>query len=103
MTPLSVHVIPKGNAWAVVNSGSDRVLRIFDQQLDAIEFALEHAKKHDRNVFVHRLDGKITTSFDLDRIDLAIDMMKCIRILTLDGENTKKAAREILQKRLGIE
>lgn len=45
--------------WRVRKEGSEKTIKFFKTQKEAIEFANELAEKYDGFVVVHRLDGKI--------------------------------------------
>ena len=45
--------------WKVFNAGSDKVIKLFDTQAEALKYAKELAKKNDGSVMLHGLDGKL--------------------------------------------
>ena len=45
--------------WKVFNAGSDKIIKLFATQAEALEFAKGLAKKNDGSVILHGLDGKI--------------------------------------------
>ena len=45
--------------WKVFNAGSDKVIKLFATQAEALAFAKDLAKKNDGSVMLHGLDGKL--------------------------------------------
>lgn len=45
--------------WKVFNAGSDKVIKLFATQAEALAYAKELAKKQDGSVMLHGLDGKL--------------------------------------------
>ena len=59
MSKPDVHVVHKNDKWAVQKEGSQRALRTFDTQKDALGMAKEIARKECVELFVHGRDGQI--------------------------------------------
>lgn len=45
--------------WRVRKSGSNKTIKYFQTQKEAIDFAKELAKKYDSDIVIHKMDGKI--------------------------------------------
>ena len=45
--------------WKVFNAGSDKVIKLFKTQAEALDYAKALAKKQDGSVMLHGLDGKL--------------------------------------------
>ena len=45
--------------WKVFNAGSDKVIKLFKTQAEALDYAKTLAKKQDGSVMLHGLDGKL--------------------------------------------
>jgi len=59
MSKLKVHVVPKGNDWAVKKEGNTKASAITDTKKEAIEKAIPLAKREKSEVIIHGKDGKI--------------------------------------------
>ena len=57
----TVHVIPasSGDKWTVKKTGSERALKTFEKQSDAVDWARSHVKENRSEVVIHRKDGTI--------------------------------------------
>jgi hypothetical protein len=55
----NVHVVPKGNSWAVKTEKSERALRITETQKEAVGNAQDLAKKQQSELIIHRTTGEI--------------------------------------------
>lgn len=53
------HVVPKSGKWAVKSEGSCRVTSIHPTQSNAVDAAIDIAKKQKSEVVIHRPDGRI--------------------------------------------
>lgn len=53
------HVVPRGDRWGVLSSGSERVSRIYATQGEAIEIARERARRDGSVMYIHGRDGRI--------------------------------------------
>ena len=45
--------------WRVRKEGSDKTIRYFDTQKEAIDFANSLSKNNDASIKIHKVDGKI--------------------------------------------
>ncbi len=45
--------------WQVKYGGSDKPIKLFDTQAEAIDYATELSKKYDKSITIHKKDGKI--------------------------------------------
>lgn len=45
--------------WKVFNAGSDKVIKLFDTQAEALTYAKGLAKNNDGHVMLHGVDGKL--------------------------------------------
>jgi hypothetical protein len=59
MAKKNQHVVPLGNAWAVIGEGANRFTLIADNQRDAITVAKEIAKTNRSQLIIHTRDSKI--------------------------------------------
>lgn len=55
----NLHVVPRGNRWGVLTTGSERVSRIFATQGEAIESARARARRDGTVMYIHGQDGRI--------------------------------------------
>lgn len=55
----SHHVVPHGDQWAVVRSGSDRASGLYDTQQQAIDAGREISQNQSTELFIHRPNGQI--------------------------------------------
>ena len=63
MSKKSQHVVPnlKGG-WSVKSQGSDRAVKTFDTQSDAVSWARSKSRKEGLDLIVHGRDGTIRSS-----------------------------------------
>lgn len=59
MAKKNVHVVPKGNQWAVKKEGNQRVTSVHSRKEDAIERGRQEAEKEHSELIIHRQDGTI--------------------------------------------
>lgn len=57
-----VHVVPHGNGWATKTEGSSRAGKVTSTQKQAIDAAVQQAKRTQVEVVIHRPDGRIRDS-----------------------------------------
>ena len=62
MSKKSQHVVPRGNAWAVVGAGNSRGTAILNTQAAAISRAREMAINNSSEVVIHRSNAQIRGS-----------------------------------------
>lgn len=62
MIKKSQHVVPRGNAWAVLGAGNSRATAIVNTQGAAIARAREIAINNRTEVVIHRPNGQIRDS-----------------------------------------
>jgi len=55
----NVHVLPRGDRWAVEKEKSQRASNLVDTQKEAIEIAKEYAKQDQSELVIHKKDGTI--------------------------------------------
>ncbi|WP_303774219.1 DUF2188 domain-containing protein [Anaerolinea thermophila] len=55
----NVHVVPKGNQWAVKKEGNKRATSIHQRKEKAEKRGREEAKKEHSELIIHRKDGTI--------------------------------------------
>ena len=55
----NIHVVPRGDGWAVVREGAERDSSHHDTQADAIDAARRTAERERLELFIHRPDGRI--------------------------------------------
>jgi hypothetical protein len=53
------HVVPRNGQWAVRRSGSDKVTRTYDTQVEAIRAARDIARNQRTELYIHGRDGLI--------------------------------------------
>jgi hypothetical protein len=58
MNKKSIHVISRGNRWALIKRGAIRATRLYDNKQEAIEEGKKYLKKG-YDLFVHRKDGMV--------------------------------------------
>jgi len=58
----NVHVVPRGDQWAVVRGGADRASSLHPTQTTAVEAARTTAKRDRVEVVTHRPNGQIRDS-----------------------------------------
>ena len=62
MATKSLHVVPRGDGWAVRSSGAERAVKVFETRSDAASFARGlAARAGGGEVFVHGRDGMVTS------------------------------------------
>jgi hypothetical protein len=59
MARKNVHVVPRGESWAVVRDGADRASSLHETQRAAQEAARQTARREAVDVLTHGRDGKI--------------------------------------------
>nr|WP_319399003.1 DUF2188 domain-containing protein [uncultured Carboxylicivirga sp.] len=59
MKKKNVHVVPKGDNWAVKSAGSTRPAKVTGTQKEAIDRAREIAKNNNSEMLVHGRNGRI--------------------------------------------
>lgn len=52
-------VVPHEDGWAVKTEGAERVRKVFERKTDAVDAAVDYARRHDTSVTVQRGDGSI--------------------------------------------
>jgi uncharacterized protein YdaT len=57
-----IHVVPRGDGWAIKKEGAQRAGVVTDTQKAAIERAREQAVREKVEVVIHRKDGTIRDS-----------------------------------------
>lgn len=62
MTKRDVHVVPHEDGWATKKEGAGRAGVVVNTQKEAIERALDQAKREHVEVVIHRRDGTIRDS-----------------------------------------
>jgi uncharacterized protein YdaT len=62
MAKKDVHVVPHQDGWATKKEGASRAGRVTDTQKEAIERAVDQAKRDKVEVVIHRRDGTIRDS-----------------------------------------
>ena len=55
----NVHVVPRGDGWAVVREDAERDSSHHDTQADAIDAARQTAQRERVELFIHGRDGRI--------------------------------------------
>lgn len=55
----NVHVVPKGESWAVRKENSQRVTKVTKTQKEAIQEAKKIAKESKSELFIHGKNGQI--------------------------------------------
>lgn len=58
MNEKSIHVIKRGNRWAVRKYGASRALKLYDEKVDAILAASKYWERG-YDLVVHRKDGSV--------------------------------------------
>lgn len=59
MSVKAQHVVPSGDGWAVIKTGSSRASALRDTQKEAIIVARELAKRQHTELYIHGEDGRI--------------------------------------------
>jgi uncharacterized protein YdaT len=59
MSKQKVHVVPKGNDWAVKKEGNSKASVITDTKAEAIKKAIPMAKNEKSEVIIHGKNGQI--------------------------------------------
>lgn len=62
MSKRDIHVVPRGDDWAVVREGGERASSLHDTQRDAIERARDMGRRDEVEVVIHRPNGQIRDS-----------------------------------------
>lgn len=62
MTKKDIHVVPHDNGWATQKEGASRAGVVTRTQQQAIDRAVEQAKREHVEVVIHRKDGSIRDS-----------------------------------------
>lgn len=57
--PYHISLNKENGKWRVRKAGSAKVIKYFDTQKEAIEFAQERAKNNENTIVIHKKDGKI--------------------------------------------
>lgn len=57
--PKNLHVVPRGEKWAVEREGAQRASKIFPTKKEAEAYAREVAKREGGEVITHNEEGKI--------------------------------------------
>lgn len=55
----NVHVVPKGNQWAVTKEGNQHATSIHQRKEDAVQRGRREADKEHSELIIHRRDGTI--------------------------------------------
>lgn len=55
----NVHVVPKGNQWAVKKESNQRATSVHQRKEDAIERGRQEAEKEKSELIIHKKDGTI--------------------------------------------
>jgi Uncharacterized protein conserved in bacteria (DUF2188) len=64
MASRNQHVVPHGDKWAVRSEGSERFTSVFDTKQEAIDNALEIARRSGTEMLVHGRNGQVFRSVD---------------------------------------
>lgn len=59
MTRKNIHVVPRGDEWAVRREGASRASKVIATQREATEAARETARRENVELIVHGEDGRI--------------------------------------------
>ncbi|HAD06400.1 MAG TPA: hypothetical protein DCE76_04500 [Anaerolineaceae bacterium] len=59
MAKKNVHVVPKGNQWAVKKEGNQRATSIHNRKQDAEKRGRQEAEKEGSELIIHKKDGTI--------------------------------------------
>lgn len=59
MKNQNIHVVHKGNSWAMEEEGAAENATVFDTRALAVESGREMAKQNQVELIVHRMDGTI--------------------------------------------
>jgi hypothetical protein len=59
MTKKGVHVVPKGDGWAVKREGSDRASKVTETQREAIQAGRQTARREGAELVIHGQNGRI--------------------------------------------
>ena len=62
MAGKPVHVVPKGEGWAVKSAGATKASRCTETQAEAIQIGRAQAKNNQTELVIHRQDGTIRDS-----------------------------------------
>jgi uncharacterized protein DUF2188 len=64
MAARNQHVVRHGDKWAIQSEGSDQLTSIFDTKQEAIDSALELARRAGAELLIHGRSGQIFLSTD---------------------------------------
>ncbi len=59
MGKKGVHVVPRGDGWAVKREGSDRASKVTETQRQAIHAGRETARREGAELVIHGQNGRI--------------------------------------------
>jgi hypothetical protein len=59
MAKKGVHVVPKGDGWAVKREGSDRASKVTETQREAIQAGRQTARREGAELVIHGQNGRI--------------------------------------------
>jgi hypothetical protein len=59
MTKKGVHVVPKGDGWAVKREGSGRASKVTETQREAIQAGRQTARREGAELVIHGQNGRI--------------------------------------------
>jgi hypothetical protein len=59
MSKKGVHVVPRGNGWAVKREGSSRASKVTETQRQAIQAGRETARREGAELVIHSQSGRI--------------------------------------------
>ena len=62
MPTKSVHVVPRGDGWAVTRPGAERASSLHDTQRSAIDAGRGTARRDHTELVIHGADGRIRDS-----------------------------------------
>lgn len=57
--PKDVHVVPRGDDWAIVRPGNGRASGLFDTQQQAIDQGRQIARNNHSEILIHGTNGQI--------------------------------------------
>lgn len=55
----NVHVVPKGNQWAVMTENSEKYYRVTETQKEAIDIGKNLASNQESELLIHGMNGQI--------------------------------------------
>ncbi|QMW05420.1 DUF2188 domain-containing protein [Spirosoma foliorum] len=59
MAKSNVHIVPRGDQWAVKRANGQRATRLVDTQQDAIDVGRNIARHQQVELIIHNQDGQI--------------------------------------------